>query len=133
MTSKLPSAKHNLSIINTPTRPYLTWLKDGIKKAEGRVNGPAYQKMKVGDSIVLHSREQYIHGIISFKHEYKTFEEMLQNEGITNMLPFLTNHDMAAAVDVYNNFPGAERVKKFGCVAIGIDVMKFELFRFTSE
>lgn len=102
-------AKHKLSIINTLERPYLTWLKDGIKKAEGRVNSYICQKMKTGDSIVLYNRNRCVYGIISFKHTYKTFEEMLQNEGITNMLPFLTDHD--TAIEVYNDFPGLRRVR----------------------
>lgn len=121
------SAKHKLSIINTPKRPYLTWLKDGIKKAEGRVNSCTIQRMNVGESIFLYSRDQYIFGTISFKHTYETFEEMLRKEGVSNMLPFLDNDDISAAIDVYNAFPGAERVKKFGCAAIGIDVMEYKL------
>jgi len=38
------------------------------------------------------------------------------------MLPFLANSDLEKGVQVYENFPGAERVAKFGCVAIGIKV-----------
>lgn len=127
MIQNLPKSKHKLSIINTLERPYLTWLKDGIKKAEGRVNSPIYQGMKIGESIIFYSHNHYIYGIISFKHEYKTFEDMLKNEGITNMLPFLTSSDMHAAVDVYNSFPGSERVKKFGCIAIGIDILGYRV------
>lgn len=120
-------SEHKLSIINTPKRPYLTWLKDGSKKAEGRVNSCTIQRMNVGESIILYSRDQYIYGIISSKHLYKTFEEMLRNEGVKNMLPFLNNDEISAAVDVYNSFPGAERVERFGCAAIGIEVMKYKL------
>lgn len=101
--------------------------KDGIKKSEGRVNSGTYRKMKIGDYIVFYSHNRYIHGVISFKHEYKTFEEMLINEGITNMLPFLSDNEMHKAIEVYNNFPGSERVKKFGCVAIGMKILKYRL------
>lgn len=124
-----PKAKHNLSMINTADRPYLNWLASGKKKAEGRVNSPKYRSMKIGDTISFRDRKtgHYIYGKIKFKHEYKSFEEMLNSEGVSNMLPFLKNHELAEGVAVYNAFPRASRVREFGCVAIGITVIKFNL------
>lgn len=124
-----PKAKHNLSMINTAARPYLSWLANGVKKAEGRVNSPKYRSMQVGDTISFCDKEtgHYIYGKIKFKHEYKSFEEMLNSEGVSNMLPFLEDHELAEGVAVYNAFPGASRVRKFGCVAIGISVTKTDL------
>ena len=49
---------------------------------------------------------------------------MLISEGVKNMLPFLNNDELEKGIKVYQNFPGAERVKKFGCVAIGIKVIE---------
>ena len=49
--SKNKESVHVFSIISTAERPYLTWLKEGIKTAEGRVNSPRYQKIHVGDGI----------------------------------------------------------------------------------
>lgn len=72
-------------------------------------------------------RNQNIYGQISFKHEYKNFREMLLSEGVKNMLPFLDAEDLEQGIKVYESFPGAERVKKFGCVAIGINVIKAKL------
>ena len=124
-----PKAMHNLSIINTADRPYLNWLVDGKKKAEGRVNSPKYRLMQVGDTISFCDRKtgHYVHGKIKFKHEYTSFEEMLISEGVSNMLPFLMNHELSEGVAVYNAFPGASRVHKLGCVAIGLTVSKFNL------
>lgn len=120
---------HRISIINTPDRPYLEWLSNGIKTAEGRVNTPSRRKMIVGEYIFLFDdkRDQNIYGRISFKHEYKTFREMLLTEGVKNMLPFLNSEDLEQGIKIYESFPGAERVKKFGCVAIGIKVIKAKL------
>ena len=120
---------HRISIINTPDRPYLEWLSSGIKTAEGRVNTPARRKMIEGDYIFLfdEKRDQNIYGQISFKHEYKTFREMLLTEGVKNMLPFLDSEDLEQGIKTYESFPGSERVKKFGCVAIGIKVIKAKL------
>ena len=124
-----PKAKHNFSMINTADRPYLSWLASGKKKAEGRVNTPKYRSIKVGDTVSFFDRKtgHYIYGKIKFKHEYQSFEEMLTSEGISNMLPFLEDHELTKGVAVYDSFPGASRVHQFGCVAIGITVTKFNL------
>ncbi|MBO6055615.1 MAG: ASCH domain-containing protein [Alphaproteobacteria bacterium] len=129
-----PKAKYNLSMINTADRPYLNWLTSGVKKAEGRVNSPRYRSMQVGDTILFCDRKTgyYIFGKVKFKHEYNSFEEMLKAEGVSNMLPFLEDHELAEGVDVYNAFPRASRVHEFGCVAIGITVLKFNLRPITS-
>lgn len=123
---------HKFSMINTAERPYLKWLRDGVKTAEGRVNTEKYQKIKIGDEIVFTDTksEDFIRGTVVFKHKYATFEEMLKSEGVKNMLPFLNDTDLEKGIQVYQNFPGAERVKKFGCVVIGIDVTESKLEKY---
>ncbi|MCR5225346.1 MAG: ASCH domain-containing protein [Alphaproteobacteria bacterium] len=120
---------HKFSMINTRERPYLKWLKDGVKTAEGRVNTEKYQKIKIGDEVTFTDTksDDFIRGIVTFKHQYVSFEEMLKTEGVKNMLPFLDDSDLEKGVQVYENFPGAERVRKFGCVAIGIKVTEAKL------
>ncbi len=125
-----PNAKHKLSIINTASRPYLRWLNDGVKTAEGRVNGFVCQRMQVGESILLFDKktEQYIFGLISRKSAYKNFEQMLLSEGMKNMLPFLSDEaSILDGVRVYESFPQAYRVKKFGCVAIAIEIKECKI------
>lgn len=124
-----PKAQHSCSMINTIDRPYLSWLASGLKTAEGRINSPQYRKMKVEDTISFcdKSTGQYIWGLVRFKREYKSFYDMLKSEGVSNMLPFLKNSEIEKGVEVYNNFPGSERVKRFGCVAIGVSVEKSKL------
>ena len=134
MNSMYPKTMHRLPIINSKQRPYLTWLKNGIKTAEGRVNGPACQKMEVGDSILLFDNKnmQYLRGRIKFKHEYKTFEDMLQSEGIKNLLPLLPeNATVEDGVRIYRSFPGSNRVEQFGCVAIGLEILDSKLLSFS--
>ncbi len=120
---------HIFSIISTAERPYLTWLKERIKTAEGRVNGPKYQKIHVGDGIkfVDTKTHRFIQGTAAFKRDYPSFEEMLKNEGVRNMLPFLKDSDLTEGILVYRNFPGSDRVRQFGCTAIGIRIDKFKL------
>ncbi len=120
---------HKFSMINTRERPYLKWLKDGVKTAEGRVNSEKYQNIKVGDEIMFTDIKSgdFISGTVTFKHQYTTFEDMLKAEGVKNMLPFLDDSDLEKGVQVYQNFPKSERVKEFGCVAIGIKVTNSKL------
>ena len=115
---------HKFSMINTPERPYLKWLKDGVKTAEGRVNSEKYRKIKIGDEIIFTDTksDDFIKGFVIFKHEYRNFEEMLKAEGVKNMLPFLNDADLEKGIQVYQNFPGSERVKKCGCMAIGMKI-----------
>lgn len=129
ISASYPKANHTLPMINTPSRPYLSWLVDGTKKAEGRVNGPACRKMKIGDTILLRDRRrgQYVYGTIAFKNEYGTFEEMLIAEKVSNMLPFLRDDQIAEGLKIYSSFPGAARVKELGCVAIGISIANFDI------
>lgn len=116
-------------MINTRERPYLKWLRDGVKTAEGRVNTEKYQKIKIGDEVTFTDIKSgdFIRGVVTFKHQYVSFEEMLKTEGVKNMLPFLDEFDLEKGVQVYENFPRAERVAKFGCVAIGIKVTEANL------
>lgn len=117
---------YKFSIINTPQRPYIKWLRDGVKKAEGRVNTPKFQVIKIGDLISfsdINSKDS-IEGIVKFKHEYKDFRSMLIKEGVSNMLPFLMDDQLEEGVKVYEAFPKSERVKIFGCLALGIRVIK---------
>lgn len=82
---------HKFLIINTAECPYLAWFREGIKIAEGCVNTPKYQSICVGDRIVLFNAtedNQFIKGIVTFKHENKIFEKMIQSEDVKNMLPF---------------------------------------------
>lgn len=119
---------HKLSIQDSPSRPYLSLLRDGIKKAEGRVNTSSVRKMRIGDSLILFNSNRYVKGNIIFKHEYFTFEQMLDNEELFNMLPFLpANATINDGVKIYMEFPGSHRIKSFGCVAIGIEVVDYKL------
>ena len=127
MEQLLQKTKHSFSIMNTKERPYLKWLSEGIKTAEGRVNAEKYQNIEIGEYVLFHYEEEYIYGTVKFKHEYSSFREMLLNEGVPNMLPFLKNDEIDKAVEVYNAFPGSERVKIYGCVAIGIDIVESHL------
>lgn len=121
-----PKSDFYLPIINTPQRPFLKWLCDGTKTAEGRVYRSTCKKMRKGATIVLEDkrRGEWILGKIKFLHRYSSFRKMLETEGVENMLPFIRPGDIDSGVQIYENFPGGRGVLREGCVAIGIDVQK---------
>ena len=121
-----PKSDFYLPIINTPQRPFLKWLCDGTKTAEGRVYRATCKKMKKGATIVLEDkrRNEWIYGRIKFLHRYASFRKMLEREGVNHLLPFLGENDIEKGIQVYESFPGGKGVLREGCVAIGIAVQK---------
>lgn len=116
------SRHHTISILQAVDRPYLAWLRSGVKTAEGRVNTPRYRAMRPGDLLTLVDKvhDESLTGTIAFLHSYEAFDEMLRQEGVCSLLPFLGEGDVEAGAAVYESFPGASRVRQFGCVAIGL-------------
>lgn len=121
----IPQADHKISTMSNKDRPYIIWLAQGVKAAEGRINIPLFQKMKVGQTVCFHNRFQYVLCKISFLHTYKGFREMLEKEGVKKMLPFART--IEEGIKVYQSFPGASRVSQFGAVAIGVEPLKYRL------
>lgn len=119
------SKKIEFPIIHTFERQYLRLWESGLKKVDGRVNDAKYKQVNVKDEVVLcRNDNDFIKGVVTFRHEYSTIEEMLRLEGVKNMLPFLDDSDIEKGVRIYQEFPGWERVVKYGCVAFGIKIIE---------
>lgn len=56
---------------------------------------------------------------------YKSFEKMLNSEGVQNLVPFVDN--LSDALKIYKSFPGANRVNSSGCCAIGVKCIESKL------
>ena len=108
---------HNFSI----KQPYLTYIKKGIKTVEGRILSEKFSQLVVGDIVRFYNLSDEVICEVIFLHKYKNFYEMLKNEKIRNLLPYVSN--IEDGVKVYMKFPGASRVKKMGCVAIGLEII----------
>jgi ASC-1-like (ASCH) protein len=85
----------------------------------------------VGDELRLHNRNEGIICQIVFLHRYNSFREMVDKEGVYNLLPQLKNRRdlegealMSAAIRTYEGFPGSDRVRTQGCVAIGVKYLR---------
>ena len=115
----LPKSDYYLSIISTKQHPYIELITEGKKKAEGRVYSEKIRKFSANKTLCLYNKVSYVLCRIISLNVYKTFEEMLHQEGISNMLPFTDSFD--EAIKIYNSFPGSERVKTYGAVAIVLE------------
>jgi ASC-1-like (ASCH) protein len=102
-------------------KPYIDLIKSRQKPVEVRINSTFYQKMEVGKLLCLHNQNlgKWVICKITRKTEYPTFIKMLRAEGLKKVLPFARTEE--DGLKIYQNFPGAERVYKHGCVAIGLD------------
>lgn len=109
---------------------YLLDIMSGKKKYEGRIYSEKCRKMQVGDELKLYENEAgwgIVCSITSLSL-FKSFKDMVETQGVLNMLPQLepleciTTHEalVAEAIRVYEAFPGSERVDSLGCVAIGV-------------
>ena len=109
---------HKLSMINSKKLPFLQCIANGSKKAECRIASDFVRSFKVGEKLLLDGGREFVVCGITFLHFYKSFEEMLAAEGLKNMVPFAESIDRA--IRIYESFPGAKRVEKLGCAAIGV-------------
>lgn len=94
--------------------PYLSFILNGQKTVEGRLNKGGFAKIEKGDSLVLENNK---FEIIENK-KYNSFREMIISEGIENVIPDKENID--EAVDVYYKFYTKKQEKEFGVCAIKI-------------
>ena len=98
--------------------PYFTYLKNGSKKVEGRLNKGKFLEMTVGDEILLNTEVKLE---VTNKTTYPSFREMITFEGVKNVIPNAKTLDEAEAA--YYKFYTKEDEKQFGVSAIEVKVL----------
>jgi len=96
--------------------PYHSFILNGKKTAEGRLNKGKFASIQIGD--VLTIEPEMIDFEVIGKNEYKTFKEMIEGEGVENVVPDKEN--IKDVVNVYYKFYTKEQEKEFGVIAIQI-------------
>jgi len=113
-------------------------IDQGIKSVEGRSPDPKnpeknYRKIEAGDRVIIRPVEKDSAGkirpisgigdmefIVAFNHRYKSTEDMLNGEGLQNLMPNAKSFE--EAVKFYHSLPGhEERIKNYGTCAIGLE------------
>ncbi len=100
--------------------PYLSFILNEQKTVEGRLNKGKFKDLKIGDILLIGPEEKRF--LIERTTVYDTFREMIEKEGIENVIPDKDNIDEAKAV--YYKFYTKEQEKEFGVLAIKIKIIK---------
>lgn len=135
-TNEIKSGSEKNVVHSLPMKgtQYLNYIKNGKKLYEGRVNAPFTQKILAGHQLKLfdHRAGWGILCAVEERFEYHSFREMVKDRGVLEMLPQLENKAknlsndalIEEAVRIYEGFPGSQRVKQNGCVAIQVKYLR---------
>lgn len=109
-----------MKIINIHKKePYHSMVINGLKTVEGRLNKGKFAEIEIGDVLMMRPENKRFR--VVGKRRYKTFKEMLEAEGIKNVLPDKNNIEEAAKV--YKKFYKESEENKYGALAIRIKRM----------
>ena len=136
----------------TISQPWFDLIKSGDKKAEGRLKKSTFAKLKINDVVIWTYNDLKCRTKIVSINEYKTFADMLEHEGLNNVLPVnkipkgvkykipvnkvpkgvkydkngipIVNNVEDGVNNVYRvHYPKEEDEKKFGVLAIVVEVI----------
>lgn len=106
---------------NHRAEPYFTFLKNGQKTIEGRVQKGWYRNVKPGDEIEVYNENEtdsILTKVIRVT-QYPSIRDMLTKESINKLLPDVDTIDRG--IRVYKKFYTSEQERQFGMVAIEIE------------
>ncbi len=107
---------------------YITFMRNGKKTSEGRCNTNLFKNVKVGEEIEFYDKKDPTNNVtirITEKKEYKTFQELVEGETVSALLPDLSPDDIQGAVRLYRSIPGyAQKETKFGVIALRFIVVQ---------
>jgi ASC-1-like (ASCH) protein len=95
--------------------PYYSYITNGQKTVEGRLNKGKFAQIQVGDHLLINSGSKFK---VERKTNYDSFLEMVEAEGVKNVVP--DKKEIEEAVNVYYNFFTKEQEREFGVVAMEI-------------
>lgn len=105
---------------------YFAHIAQGRKTAEGRIAKSKYRSLKPGQSISFSPNEdssKVLNATVMETVVYDTFQQMLEQEGLSNMLPGVDS--IEEGVRIYSSFGTySEDVKKHGCVSVRFKLNK---------
>jgi ASC-1-like (ASCH) protein len=110
----------NKTISLNVQEPCLSFILYGQKTIEGRLNKGKFKDLKIGYILLIGPDQKRF--LIERITVYKSFREMIKNEGIENVIPDKDNIEDAEAV--YYKFYTKEEEKEFGVLAIKIIEIK---------
>ena len=95
--------------------PYYTYIVNGQKTVESRLNKGKFSRMQVSDYLLINNGSKFK---VERKTNYDSFLEMVKAEGAENVVP--DKKEIEEAANVYYKFFTKEQEREFGVVAIEI-------------
>lgn len=108
--------------------PYYSQVLSKVKTVEGRINSGQFRNIEIGQKITFtnqHTKASQKEACCKIvgKRVYKSFDEMLKQEGLKKCLPDAKTLD--EGIRIYNNLPGfRERAERSGVVALEISLIE---------
>ena len=102
--------KNNISV--NVQEPYMSFILDGTKTVEGRLNKGKFLSIEAGDILEIGSAKFKVTGTAT----YSSFLEMVTSEGVENVIP--DKPTPVEAAQVYYRFFTPDQERKFGVKAI---------------
>lgn len=96
--------------------PWFTFIKDGKKTVEGRLNKGKFAELKINDIVTWINGNRECKTKIRHINKYNSFKEMLEKEGLDKVLPSIES--INDGVQVYRKFYTEEDEKTYGVLAI---------------
>jgi len=106
----------------TLKKQYIHMIQDGRKTVEGRINSGMFRGYKKDDLVRFFCQQADVTCKIEDAIPYKSFEEMLEAEGVGSCIPGI--HKVSDGVRAYHQIPGYEqKAKQHGVVAFRLRVI----------
>jgi ASC-1-like (ASCH) protein len=102
--------------------PWFTFIKNGCKKIEGRLNKGKFALLKKGEIIKFNNNNNYVTCRIIKIKKYISFKEYLSQEGLKRTLPGIKT--IEDGVNEYYKFYNEEDEYKYNILAIYIKRLK---------
>ncbi len=106
------------------SEPWFSLIKLGLKKVEGRINRGDFKNMNVGDIVKWTNSDfmqRSISTVILDKINYKSYNEYLYAEGLSNCLPGFDS--ISDGLSVYHKYYDIKDETTFGIVAIKFKII----------
>lgn len=95
--------------------PYFSSILSGEKTVEGRLNKGKFLDLQAGDILKINNEVEYK---VLEKNIYTNFREMIEKEGLSNVIP--DKKTVEDALAIYRKFYTEEDELKYGVVGIKI-------------
>lgn len=99
---------------------WLNLIKNGRKTVEGRLNKGIFNQLRINDIILWKSFNDSVKTKVTYINVYHSFEDMIQTEGLDNILPSINT--ISDGVNVYREFY-KDSDKIYGVVAVGLEIV----------